>query len=426
MNILYIWLFIVGAGTGVDITLLGRVGLSEIFMVIGLPFLLFTDRGRRMNGVFARLLALIGVYMFAIILTDIVHKNEFALFLRGFARPIFLLLITLFFTFAIKRDPKCLIFFFLGTIPGACLGYFDTSELLDELVVGSYNFFSAKWAPIIASVTMFSSFLLYRFSRFSSVLPIIIGGTVIAVYGSRSDMLAYMMTIFSFLLMGFLNSRRNQAQLNKMFLLKLATFSFLAVSIIYFTYIYVAPSGLLGELQQSKFYAQSSTRFGVTPWGILLAGRLDFLTATLAVIDAPLLGHGSWPKTGEYTIQAMYLLNDTVNSHELSRAMYQIDSGHSVFMGTWMNHGIFAAAYWAYVMYLSIQVMLFFIYRETLLSPLLFLPFFMFAWAFLFSPFNLNNRLYAGLFSALAICFVDRKRPLISRQQFDSICLRDS
>ncbi len=425
MKILCIWLFIVGTGTGIDVTLLGRVGLSEIFMMIGLPFLFFTDRGIRMNGVFARLLAFIGVYMFAIILTDLVHKNEFSLFLRGFARPVFLLLITLFFTFAIKREPKCLIYFFLGTIPGACLGYFDTSELLDELVVGSYNFFSAKWAPIIASAAIFSSFLIYRFSRFLSVLPMIIGGAVIAIYGSRSDMLAYMMTIFSLILMGFLHTRRNQIQLNKIFLMKLAAFGFLGVSVTYFIYIYAAPNGLFGELQQKKFYDQSSTRFGATPWGIILSGRLDFLAATLAVVDAPLLGHGSWPQTGEYTLQAMYMLNDSVSSQEVIRALYQTGSGHSVFMGTWMNHGVLAATYWTYVMYLCVQVVLFFIRRETLLSPLLFLPFFMFAWAFLFSPFNLNNRLYTGLFSAIAICFVDRKRPLISMRQFSSICLRN-
>ncbi len=67
------------------------------------------------------------------------------------------------------------------------------------------------------------------------------------------------------------------------------------------TYSYLASNGTLGEDAKDKYEMQSRGKFG-----LLVGGRPESLISWRAIVDSPILGHGSWPENEKYS----NMLND--------------------------------------------------------------------------------------------------------------------
>src|SRR5260370_1239625 len=69
------------------------------------------------------------------------------------------------------------------------------------------------------------------------------------------------------------------------------------------TYAFAANHGLLGAKPRLAYQSQSSGSFGV-----LVVGLRDSLASIRAIMDSPIIGHGSWPTGSTYTLYLAHLM----------------------------------------------------------------------------------------------------------------------
>ena len=242
-----------------------------------------------------------------------------------------------------------------------------------------------------------------------------------AASAPRSSSAIALTTILYYLLIwmgGFQGRIRHRLRLRHLFVVSASLL--VGLSMAYGLYTWAAPKGYLGELQEKKFEGQANmSRFGNTPWGLILTGRHSVYAAVLGVLDRPFLGVGAWSggETFDYYIEAVYDLGFDVDADSLAA---QLDSnsfgaavsgaGHSVIFGEWLEQGIGAAVFWiaAWVMYA--KLFLYFFRKPSMLTPLLGASFLGFTWGWLFSPIGVSTRITIGLILAFTILLKKNSR----------------
>ena len=413
------YVFLVGFGWQLEVGIIGRFSLSEILMYLALPILLSQNRTRIWNGTATKAFGLLVLFVVAVVVSDIINQNYFQFFIRGLARPIAIGLNSLFFAMILVRSPRTLLFFFCGMLPGACAGYFQESAFMGQGEAEGYKFFNAKIEPIVKSGSIVLGLLLYRYSRLLAGVWFLFPVFLVAIYGSRSGTISYLLTAFTLGYLWFLKGGgREKLTLTLPFMLRTASILLIGLTCVYGLYVYAAPRGIMGESQQKKFYEQSTTRFGASPLGLVAAGRSAVVAGLLAGLDNPVWGLGSWPNIGEYYVEAVDIAGEDISDGLYQYAFTQRAAGHSIIIGTWFNNGIFALFYWLFFLVIMTRGMLFFLSRDNLFTPAIVFLFYDLMWALWFSPLNLNSRLWVALFTGIAICFVDRRGPLVGEREF--------
>jgi hypothetical protein len=416
---LRVYVFLIGFGWVIDVGIIGRFALAEILLYLALPFLLANNRVQIWNRTAKTFFCLIVLFAVGVVISDVITGNFLAFFLRGFARPIAIGLNTLCLTLIIARSPRLMLDFALGMLPGACVGYFQESQFHDFGVAGGYKDFNAKIEPIFRAGVIISGIFLYRYHRLLAAFVMMLPGFIVVIYGSRSGAAFYFMAAITIGFIWLLKGRERRAiHMGAKFLTMTVLALVSVVSFAYLTYIYAAPEGLLGERQQVKFYEQSTTRFGVSPLGLVFSGRTEVVAGLIAAINNPVVGLGSWPNIGEYAVDAVDIAGETLSDVQYASAFLQRAAGHSIIIGSWFNNGIFALAFWVYFCILLFRVFLLQIRRDNLLTPMVVYIFFELSWHLLFSPLGPKSRLYVAIFAALAICLTDKRGPLVSEREF--------
>ena len=419
LNLLKIYSFFVGFGWSIDAGLIGRFALSEVLLYLALPFLIAANKAKLWNRTAKRYFALLAVFVIAVIVSDLLVDNYFAFFLRGVARPLAIGLNTWSLALLVAASPRLLIYFAFGMLPGACVGFFQESQFNKTGVEGTYKHFNSKFEPILRAFAIISGVFFYRYNRLLAAILLAFPGLLVAVYGSRSGAAIYFLAsatiVFLWIIKG---QRRKVIEMNFKFIALTVLASTVILTTVYSAYIYSAPRGYLGEMQQSKFYNQSNTQYGVSPIGLIFAGRTAVVGGVLAGMDNPVFGLGSWPNIGEYLLDAILISGDSVSDAQVEAAFMQRAAGHSIIVGTWFNNGIFALAFWIYFCFIMVKVFLYLLRRDNLLTPMFAFIFFELSWHLVFSPLGPQSRLYVALFSALAICFTDKRGPVVKEVEF--------
>jgi hypothetical protein len=157
-------------------------------------------------------------------------------------------------------------------------------------------------------------------------------------------------------------------------------------------YSYSAAQGWLGRDAQLK-YAFQSTGEG----GLLLGGRYDIVAAAEAIIDSPVIGHGSWARDPKY--QAMEEERRVAMGYKRDPNERETDliPSHSYLLGAWVEAGFVGTAFWAWALWLTVKALV----RAPGTVPLF--PFFVFiafllAWCIAFSPYGADERFRATYF----------------------------
>ena len=176
-------------------------------------------------------------------------------------------------------------------------------------------------------------------------------------------------------------------------------------------YDYAATSGMLGVAAQEKYDAQSGGAFGV-----VLGGRSEALGSLGAIVDSPVIGHGSWAKDPVYVT----LLED-----RLARLGYVVQTrssdlipSHSHVFGAWVESGVMGAVFWLAVLTLPVRVLMALHLTRESLSPLFVFVSVLLVWDVLFSPFGAERRLLFGFNVALLTYALDsqaRRTPATER-----------
>jgi O-antigen ligase len=154
----------------------------------------------------------------------------------------------------------------------------------------------------------------------------------------------------------------------------------------------------MGSEARNKYLIQSRGQYG-----LLLGGRNEIYASSQAIIDSPILGHGSWAKDRKYVLILL----------ELRRAGYQIEDNilksdliptHSHFFGAWVEAGIMGALFWAWVLLLVVRIVTsLYLVRDPLVPLIVFLAINM-LWDVLFSPYGHDRRIISD-FSLVVLLF---------------------
>ena len=126
-----------------------------------------------------------------------------------------------------------------------------------------------------------------------------------------------------------------------------------------------ASSGLLGADAQARYYAQTGSL------GVLIGGRSEILVSTQAVIDSPVLGHGSWAKDFKYVDLLAELRGSLGYDVQVDPQDVGLIPTHSYILGAWVEGGFLGALFWLAIAVVAIRLLLVLLGAREALAPLL-------------------------------------------------------
>lgn len=158
-------------------------------------------------------------------------------------------------------------------------------------------------------------------------------------------------------------------------------------------YGYLADAGYLGHAAQIKYHTQSSGDVS-----IIRGGRVESLVSTIAVADAPIIGHGSWARDMYYVRLLRVRMKELGLKQEVSGAERYNDliPSHSFFFSAWVEAGIGGAIFWGYVAAMAFLATFWLLKRRGFLTPLAIYSILSLFWQIAFSPFGAEMRFIAA------------------------------
>ena len=424
---LEIWAFVLPAISFLEVKLVGRLIVSELLALALLPWLLRSQDRLRIP----RWLIGLGVaWLVFQIITDIVVRSAFADWTRGWAAIVFTL-IDLLALLVLVATPRRARIFAAGLAAGGLLGYVFTPNpyaatdpwkwafaipvafLLAALVAGPAAA-RRPWIAVVAfaAVGVINAFLLFR--SLSGV------ALITATY----------------LLFAIVAGRLRDARVPEPARSAAGVAFYGAAALAVFVGLNTAAaSGLLGEAARTKFDAQAgvtapsaSPIIGTSaapgsspvvgsgpagsptpapvsnPIGVLAGGRSELLTSPRAILDSPILGHGSWAKDARYVeLQRQGLIELGVpNGNEPTDPT--LIPTHSYLLGSWVWAGLGGGLFWLAVVLLAVWMIARIYVVRPALSPLIVFSTTFLLWNIAFSPYGNTQRLFATF--GIAVCLL--------------------
>ena len=384
------WAFILPAVSFIEITIGGQLIASEILALLMLPWLWNARDRLPLPRWFVIFWA---GWLFSQIVTDIVVGSAFADYTRGWAAIIFT-----FTDFAailvLVSTPGRARLFALGIAAGGVLGYilapnaYAATDPWKWALAGSVGF---------ALVAGLSGPTGARF-RWLSVGAFVAFGIVNLALGFRS-MGGVSLLTGGYLILSAL-ARRPETASNRSVLRSVAGLVLLAGAVVGTLQIYdaAASQGLLGPDAQAKYVNQSGDL------GVLVGGRSEALASSQAIMDSPVLGHGSWAKDFAY----VDLLSD-----RLSSLGYQLRAGSSdlglipassYLMQSWVWAGLLGGVFWLAVLAIAVWLLADPLALRVDMAPLLVFSTVLLIWDIAFSPYGSSARMLACY--GLALCLL--------------------
>jgi hypothetical protein len=350
--------------------------------------------------------------------TDIVRHSAFADYARGWSNiGLTIVNFLVFFSLLYGRKRRILLYGW-GLAIAAVLVYLvnpDTNMAVDP------------WKFAFGFAITWGVFLFLSRKGIRGYSPVIIStmiGIINIALGSRS--LGGFSLATSFYLFIALRNRKRIAMgvtMKASSALAIAATLILGVACIVWGYQHAARTGILGADAQTKYEKQSSGKFG-----FLLGGRIEMLGSIPAILDSPILGHGSWAKDPKYLIierQALAVFGYDMATDDLSLEGAQLGliPSHSYILGAWVDAGVLGGIFWIWVFGFVVKSIIR-LYATT--SPLL--PYatfvaFSLLWDIPYSPYGAQQRIISPFFIvALMTCmaYVPKKmieNPILSSRR---------
>lgn len=365
----------------VEVNLGGRLFLSEILLACMLPILLFI-RGYKLSDPLPRRVVLLGMlWLAALVVTDEIRGTPFEDWSRGWAKIIFLLVdFSSIYLFLNGKEQRYFMFA-LGIAFGQLLGYFFNPNDFAHDFPWKFGYGTAVTMFVILAASRWYSD--ERAGRLFSAAALLAMGGVNFYMGFRSLGLVCLLGGWLLMVRRSYHSGVNNAAIMALLV---------GAAIIGATafYDYGASRSLFGEEEKAKYMLQSSGNMGV-----LLGARSEILASAQAVVDSPLIGHGSWAKDPKYA---------EIMADDLAHLGYEVwgvrDSdlipSHSYLMGAWVEAGVAGAIFWCFGLLLIYRVLLGRYRVDSVLMPVIIFEAFDFLWSIPFSPFGAEARLYAA------------------------------
>lgn len=366
-----------------EITIVGRLFASEIILLGLFPFVLIA-KGRLLIAPLPRTLITLGlIWLGGQIVTDIIRDTPFQDYSRGWAKISFTLVNFAVIYMLLHNNQRRILFFAVGLVIGGILDYYISPG---ELAAGDPWKF-ALGAPVTLLIVLVAE------RCFARSVPRVVSAVMAAAAGVNLVMGFRSLAGICFLTAVYIllqwHRSRPRLRVSGRRLAFLSILGIVASVGFVETYGYAARQGMLGPVAQSTYETQVASQFG-----LILGGRTEILVAGQAILDSPIIGHGSWAKGAEYARLLMEYKGFLPWTWFMARHSEIIPS-HSHLFGAWVEAGILGVFFWGFVMLLAFRVLLHFHQLREDLTPLVIFICFVVLWDVLFSPFGAERRILA-------------------------------
>lgn len=384
-----LFLFFAGSLVPFHINIVGQLYITEALFLIIFPFILLR-RNIRIHPKLRIIFALGALWFSNQVLTDIVRHTPQNDFLRGWAGILFLFIDIFVLYNLTKNREKHITAFLLGYAVGGLIVPFVQPSIYFQNYPWKFGFGQPVALLALLFIVKIRQNKLEKMRKGIWILAILGGLSFYLEARSLGATLIITAIImwFKFVPIG----RQIFAKLRTQNMILVGIILALSAWTILTGYSYAAQQKWLGEQEYRKYISQSTGAFGV-----VLGGRSEILAAGHAILDAPILGHGSWAHGAEYR-EYMYditTLGYDVNRGYLSHLVQSSDliPAHSHLTQAWVWAGVFGALFWGWVLvfigktFFRVQAM-----------PNIFYPIIVFfviasAWDILFSPYGATMRM---------------------------------
>ncbi len=390
IRILDIAVFIVPATQFIEMKIIGRLFAPDILLACMLPILLLSRRELLRERMPIAFIVFAIFWLSGQIVTDIVRETVFQDYMRGWSKIVFTLMNFCSLYLLIFCNKRRIFFYAIGLALGVAIKYFVNPGAYAEGLPWKFGYGdSVTWLLVfVASMAVSTG----KYGSYLASIILAVAGVLNFLLGYRSLGGICLASSCYVLFQVFWGKRISYAYSSQ----RRAVVTAIALMVfgagIVKMYSYSASSGLLGEDAEQRYEAQYTGKYGV-----LLGGRGELFVSSRAIMDSPILGHGSWAKNFDYS----YLFNEL-------RLQYGYATGdeneegliptHSFLLGAWVEAGILGALFWVWVGSLPVRVLLGRHGKVDVLTPLIVFIAFYFIWDILFSPYGADRKFVTPYF----------------------------
>jgi O-antigen ligase len=384
-------LFCLGAAGIFSVNVVGSLPGNEVLIFPMLPVILLARGRRAFNREYFWFYALTAGWLLGTLIADLVVGSPTQVRLKGIARVVFFMLDFTALAVLMNNKVRRLVIFALSI---AFIMYMASRPFRGD--------FSEQWkfgiSQALATVALWPSCYFYARKRYGICLAISIALAAVNLrYGFRSQLLVVMVS--AVLVIPIFRQEGSTVVQNRLKLLALLAFAGGAAWLSNASVQWAAQKGFFDESTREKFETQSHGDLGV-----LVGGRPETLVAIQAIIDRPILGHGSFPYEPKY----MQLKQDIQYEHgytdtdEPDESVVPVIPTHSHLTMAWVESGILGGICWIYIMILVVRSLLYLSTARPNMAPLYGYFMVSFIWDILYSPFGSVNRMIGAFYILLA------------------------
>ena len=373
----------------------GALPGCELLLIPLLPFLFVAQGKRAFDRQYLWFYLVVGGWLIGTLAADSYNDIVFLNRAKGTARVVFFAID--FMALAILLNNKTRRFLVFAASYAAVL-FFSSWGFGDFLLRWK---FGLSHSLTIAALTI--SVYYYSRKRYGICLTIalVIAGLNFR-YGFRSQLLIDVVsTILTVPIFSGTQARANRPAKKQglgrtILLLALAVF---AANSLNAAFKYGASKKIFDESTNEKFVGQAKGDFGV-----LVGGRPETLVAIQAIIDSPIIGHGSFPFGLKYLRmeQDLQYQHGYSDSDEPDEVFYPVIPTHSHLTLAWVEGGILGGVCWIYIFILVLRAVLRLSVARPAFAPLYAYLLVNFLWDILYSPFGSVNRIQGAFFTLLS------------------------
>jgi hypothetical protein len=389
----------------IELQIVGRLFVPEVLLATMFPALLML-RGRMLTDPLPRIfLLLAGLWLLGQVLTDFVEATPFFDYSRGWAKIGFTMVNFCALFLLLNGRPRRIVLYATGLAVGGIVEYFVNPSVYAASDPWKFGYgVSVTWFLVLSAIAVAGQ----SWARWFIAIGLILGTSAFNVamgfrnLGGVLFLTAAYMAAQAVWRKPKTSPRRIRARHAVVLTAALGIVAWGALEI----YSRAAESGLLGYEAQQLYQSQATGAYG-----LLLGGRSEALVSIPAILDAPILGHGSWAKDCDYASLLVELKRELgyFAGDENEECLIP---AHSHLLGAWVESGILGALFWAWVLSVVVRALLqSFVFRQRL-SPLIAFVGFLLIWDILFSPYGASRRFVTPFFVIVMMICVQAFRSI--------------
>jgi len=371
---------------GVQFDIAGGISATELVLPIFGVFFVFVRKKTDFDKNFYVVLILGIFFLLGLILSDLWHDTPFEKYSRGWGRVIVFISNFVSLYVIIDNRRSRLLWLTFGFVVGRLWLSIDSIE--NGLIVWKLGL--AKPLALVALLLCVTvPKLRAPGSLFSSLLILTLGLiNILADFRSLGAVLVIVAALMILVHQGQ-SAKRYRGSLPVSAVAGMVIASFLAAAMSSWFYGYAADQGWLSPEATQKYESQASEA-GLP---LIIAGRSESLVSVEAVMDAPLLGHGSWPENPYYADRLAFRRYQLGLSKSMTPSEDTLIPTHSHLLGSWVEAGLAGGIFWSIVLFLAGKSMLLSCRSKSHMQALYLFCAVLLIWDVLFSPFSGFRRL---------------------------------